>query len=330
MSYLSYTGVERPQFTVAIVGITGGLGKEAASIFLKEYKPFFPTVVGTTRDKNTDTAKSLAALGADIREVADDDNEEAAFVKVFQGVDVVIDTLGSPAAKTKNVVIQAVAKAGVPLFIPSEFGVDYRTNDFPGFDYKEFTSKAERNQIARQLFQDKTKVICVYVSAWLEYISPHLGFDTANQKFTVFGSRDQRITFTSTSDISHALAELSILSLTPATAGTVPDHVHIAGTTHSVNEIKEIVQRVQKEVGIKDGKEIEIVEENLDGVIEKLKQEAKEGRGDLFAFLRTLMGQGKMDFSNANDNELVNPGGKVWKWRSLEDHTRAVGGKFWE
>ncbi len=98
-------------------------GKEIAATFLKDYKPFFPTIIGTTRDKGSEAAKALAAVGADIREVPDDDNEEEALSKVFQGVDVVVDTLGSPAAKTKNLVIKAVAKAGVSVFIPSEFGM---------------------------------------------------------------------------------------------------------------------------------------------------------------------------------------------------------------
>lgn len=31
------------------------------------------------------------------------------------------------------------------------------------------------------------------------------------------------------------------------------------------------------------------------------------------------MGDGKLDFSNENSNELVNPRGTVWKWTTVED-----------
>lgn len=37
---------------------------------------------------------------------------------------------------------------------------------------------------------------------------------------------------------------------------------------------------------------------------------------------RVVMGEGKADFGEKNDNELVNPGGKFWKWRSVEDVVR--------
>ena len=34
------------------------------------------------------------------------------------------------------------------------------------------------------------------------------------------------------------------------------------------------------------------------------------------------MGEGKMDFGETNDNELVNPGGSLWTWKSVEDYVR--------
>jgi len=330
MSFLTSTRSGHVQFVVVIVGITGGIGKEIAATFLKDYKPFFPTIIGTTRDKGSEAAKALAAAGADIREVPDDDNEEEALSKVFQGVDVVIDTLGGPAAKTKNLVIKAVAKAGVSVFIPSEFGIDHRINDFPGYEHEEWITKAERDRVARELLQGKTKVISLYTSAFLEYIGPFFGFDTANQEFTVVGSRTQRITFTSTSDIARAVAELALLALSPTHASTVPDYVRIAGTTRSVVEIKEIVEKVRKEVGIKDAKPFEIVEEDLASFVGRLKEKMKNDKElNISDHLKIVIGQGKADFSE-NDNELVNRNGKVWKWKSMEDHVRAVGGKFGE
>ena len=38
---------------------------------------------------------------------------------------------------------------------------------------------------------------------------------------------------------------------------------------------------------------------------------------------RVVMGEGKADFSSQNENEVVNPGGKFWKWTSVEDVVRA-------
>ena len=38
---------------------------------------------------------------------------------------------------------------------------------------------------------------------------------------------------------------------------------------------------------------------------------------------RVLIGEGALDFSVENDNELVNPGESLWKWRTVEDELRA-------
>ena len=35
------------------------------------------------------------------------------------------------------------------------------------------------------------------------------------------------------------------------------------------------------------------------------------------------MGEGKLDFSNDNVNELVNPRQSVWKWKTVEEQLRS-------
>lgn len=41
------------------------------------------------------------------------------------------------------------------------------------------------------------------------------------------------------------------------------------------------------------------------------------------------MAEGKLDFTTDNDNELVNPDQKFWKWKTVEDYVREVGGRPW-
>ena len=38
---------------------------------------------------------------------------------------------------------------------------------------------------------------------------------------------------------------------------------------------------------------------------------------------RVHIGEGNLDFT-MNDNELVNPGESLWKWRTLEDELRGL------
>ena len=36
------------------------------------------------------------------------------------------------------------------------------------------------------------------------------------------------------------------------------------------------------------------------------------------------MGEGRLDFSKDNLNELVNPGESLWKWKTVEDQIREL------
>jgi hypothetical protein len=40
------------------------------------------------------------------------------------------------------------------------------------------------------------------------------------------------------------------------------------------------------------------------------------------------MGEGKLDFTE-NENEIANPGQKLFKWKTVEEYAQEVGGKPW-
>ena len=42
---------------------------------------------------------------------------------------------------------------------------------------------------------------------------------------------------------------------------------------------------------------------------------------------RVLMGEGKLDWSGDNQNELVNPNESIWKWKTVEDFAKETSGK---
>jgi len=41
------------------------------------------------------------------------------------------------------------------------------------------------------------------------------------------------------------------------------------------------------------------------------------------------MGEGKLDHSIDSGNEIVNPGQGLWKWKTVRDYAKEVGGKPW-
>ena len=49
-----------------------------------------------------------------------------------------------------------------------------------------------------------------------------------------------------------------------------------------------------------------------------------EVRNELRQYASVLIGEGKLDFSTRNHNELINPGQTLWKWKTLEDEIREI------
>lgn len=127
------------------------------------------------------------------------------------------------------------------------------------------------------------------------------------------GSANTPAAFTAFEDIGKAIASLARLP-----ASEIPDHVRIAGSNVSFKEASEAMTAVS-------GNKIQIKEIEL----EPFKKEVtKKTEGDPAAFIRFVMGEGKLDFSQ-NENELVNPGEKLWKWKTVEEYAKEVDGKPW-
>lgn len=83
-----------------------------------------------------------------------------------------------------------------------------------------------------------------------------VGFDIDRSIFSAVGSTSTKFSVTSKSDIGRALAELSILCMSPANASEVPDHIRIAGDSISFEEVRVLVQE-------RTGREIELRTEDL-------------------------------------------------------------------
>ncbi|KZT00209.1 NAD(P)-binding protein [Laetiporus sulphureus 93-53] len=320
------TRLSRAQYTVAIVGATGNLGKEISNIFLSSYKPFFPRVIAVLRDTTKPEAKALTERGAELRQV-DSANAVASFTRAFEGVDIVINAVGASPLEYNNALFEGALKSGVRVYFPSEYGSDYRINDFPGWDFTLWLAKAEHVRKARQLAQGKVKIIAVYPGLFLEGALGVFGFDTANLTYTCVGSPDKKTALTSKADVGRALAEFSLLALSPDYSARVPDDAHIAGGNASYREIRDIVQRVREELGVQPKGEIVIKSQDYETFRAKVREEEiKSPAPGPLRHIMLLIAEGKMDFSE-NDDELINPDESIWKWKTVEDYVREVGGR---
>ncbi|KAL5532534.1 hypothetical protein ACEPAF_4308 [Sanghuangporus sanghuang] len=339
---MSHTGsamLSRAQSSVAVAGATGRLGYVITEKLLTTFKPFFSRVVAITRDASSPKAKALASLGAELHEVHLDDpalgEVKAALRSSMNEIDVVVNALGMTSAQVKDVVAETAIEAGAKVYFPSEFGVDHRLNDFPGFDHEEWEKKRRHIAYANELAVKKggdVKVIAVYAGLFLEdSLNPRFGFDISARKITILGPPSSKITFTSRRDIARSVAQLAILAMvSPASLqDNVPSHVRIAGCTRSVEEIAQALNKSlsqgKKPPETGEGMGVALVQEDISEAIKNLKEVSEAGNvGSPASYIRVLMGGGKLDFSQDNSNQLVNPNERLWKWNTIEETVRHV------
>ncbi|TFK80642.1 hypothetical protein K466DRAFT_558868 [Polyporus arcularius HHB13444] len=296
--------------TVAILGGTGDIGLRISRIFLTEYREHFPVVRVTTRDPNSPKAQELAKLGAELRRTSE------SFDDVLSGVDVVINAFNTETIeKVGKELTAAVARVNPKVYFLSEFGVDYRFNEFDGYEHPEWPRKRVITADTKAALEgSQTKLVLLVTGIFLNWLfQPGLGIDVEKNVYTSLGPASNRIATTAGDDIGRSVARLAVLSLDPATASTVPTDLRIAGQNVSYEEIRDAVARVK---GVPKG---EIRSKSLEEFNSNLKAHPT---GNVLDYIWVLIGQGKLDFSRENANELVNPGQSLWKWKTVEDQLR--------
>ncbi|OJT02372.1 hypothetical protein TRAPUB_7096 [Trametes pubescens] len=300
--------------TVAVLGGTGTLGEDIATVLLTEFRESFPTVRVFTRDPSSSKAQAFAKKGADVVALDIESLENA-----LAGIDVVVNVLPtSLSEEVRGKVNETVIKSGAKVYFLSEFGLDHRIADFTGYEHPEWAGKKRLAAETRALAQGKTKVIAVYSSVFLEFVvssflGPLLGFDLAKNVFTTYGPATQKFATTGKSDIGRAVARLAVLALDPSTSASVSDEVRIAGAITSYEDVRDITARVR---GVPKG---EIKVEDLAALEQSLREQ--KGKGGLLEYIRLAIGKGWADLSE-NADELVNPGQTLWKWKTVEDEIR--------
>ncbi|EMD41175.1 hypothetical protein CERSUDRAFT_121713 [Gelatoporia subvermispora B] len=326
MSRLTSTHLSRGQYVLAIAGGTGRLGKTITEVFLTTNRPFFSSVRVLARDPSSKAAEELALKGAIVHRV-DMEDIQGSLSAALQGADVVVNALATSASELNDVLVDVALESGARVYFPSEFGVDHRLNDFPGFEHSDWLKKRAHEVRVRERAGNKMKVISVYCGLFLQETMsfPGLGFDHRNLTYTCIGPATQRITFTSKEDIGKTLAELALLSLSPPSAERVPDHVRVAGDVKSFEDVRDIVRGIRQECGVNG--DVMIHSEDLELTREALRDEmSKQPPLKPATFVRIIMGEGRLDFSDNNHNEIVNPGQQFWKWHTVDDLVKEMKG----
>lgn len=207
-----------------------------------------------------------------------------------------------------------MAGSSVKLYFPSEFGVDHTLHDFR---QEEWDAKKHHFDLTKLRIPD-IKVVRVFPGLFIDdSIGPWYGMHTKQGRYEAVGDPATRTSYTSMEDVGRYLAVLAARPL-----GEIPDAIHLSGDSKSFHEIAEIMER-------HGAGPIEVCSAPLNTYKAKTLD---QNTSHLECYIRFVMGEGKLDQSVGaigNDNDLVNPGQKLWKWKTIEDVAKETGGKPW-
>ena len=182
--------------SLILVGGTGGLGIEIAKGLVKsEGFSAYKAIV-----RNAEKGKVLQDMGWTLVEVPDY-FDDVALVSALLGAKTVVSTFGgNDLVKLDIATAHAAKKAGVELFVPSRFGVDYRRWSLSN---PLLAAKLQVTDTAKEIGLPTLAVANGYFSDWVF----DLLTDPANGKARIIGDGSAKITFTRRSDIGKVLAK---------------------------------------------------------------------------------------------------------------------------
>lgn len=291
---------------VAIAGATGRLGKHIlAALLSPTFRSSYADVIVLKRASTT-----IAPMeGATIRTYHEDRLAEA-----LSDVEVLINAVGPSGHAFKDSLVNAMAQSPVRLYIPSEFGVDHTVHDFPHVEW----DHKKLHWDLTQKFMPKVQVLRVFVGLFMEEsIGPWFGFNTAKDSYECIGSADVPVSYTSLDDAGKVVAQVARTQM-PG----ILEELHIGGDTLSTRQVAQIMQDA-------GAAQIHIMEVDLGNFKKTTLGGATK---DPSRYLRFLMGEGNINHTAeglGNDNDIVNPGETIWKWKKMVDYAKETNGRPW-
>ncbi|KAM0752040.1 NAD(P)-binding protein [Meredithblackwellia eburnea MCA 4105] len=277
-------------YTSFAVAGAGNVGK-----FFIESLAAVPSVQVTVLSR--DGATLTLPAGVVVKKVNYED--PVSLESALKGVQVVVSALGGPAlaAGVQRPLADAAKKAGVSLFVPSEYGVETI-----GVKEGPLVGKEAAAQYLKSIGLPSVRLI---TGPFTDFIfNPRLGFAFAEGTATWFGKGEQPVTWTARPDIATFLAHV-LTTLPPA---ELNDRVfRIEGDRKSLNEVVAIYEETHP------GKKVVVTRKSVEEGKEAL---AKGGPAAFGAYLQLLWEAGEgSPFLKGLDNSVF-PG---WKPKGVKD-----------
>ncbi|KAG8731882.1 hypothetical protein FRC11_001811 [Ceratobasidium sp. 423] len=224
---------------IAAAGATGYVGRPVVDELLKA-GTFEIRILTRKSGVDGEVVQGFKTRGASVHGVSYDDEGELA--EVLKGVDVVLSTLSAGGiTDAQPNLLRASKKAGVKLFIPSEFG-----DPFEGEEEAEiFRAKRELHKLAIEL---EMPIAVILTGLFPDYcLVPVMGWNFEAKAVDIWGTGDEKITWTTMPDIARYVAY--VLGHVPLT-GLQDQVLGIQGDLKTANEVVALWEEKHK-VGIR-------------------------------------------------------------------------------
>lgn len=194
--------------TVAIVGVTGTIGKYIASYLVKNGKH---KVTAISRFDGTDKTPD----GVEVVKV--DYNDEKSIIQCLTGQEFLVITMSTTAPRdTQSKIIKAAAKAGVKWIMPNEYSPPFVEKEAMGKDLGFYDRLIKTRKQIEDLGMKWTSLIC---SFWYEFSlsgsHTRYGFDFEKREVTFFDDGETKINTSTYEQCGRAVANFLALKMLP-------------------------------------------------------------------------------------------------------------------
>jgi len=137
---------------------------------------------------------------------------------------------GSDWEQNKHNLVDALEKAGVTVYIPSEFGTYHYVSNYR--NHPIFAVKAHHFEDAKKRIP---KVVGIYTALMMEqaFFKP-LGFDNEKEVWNIVGDGDVPVSVTANDDVGKFTTEAAIMAFQEP--DKIPDHLVISSCTMTFQE----------------------------------------------------------------------------------------------
>jgi NmrA-like family len=137
--------------------------------------------------------------------------------------------------ENKDNLLEAAYRAGVKVYIPSEFGTNHYITNYR--DNKTFSPKAHHFEEAKEKIP---KVVGIFTSLMVEQaFFKWLGFDNEKEEWRIVGDGDVPVSLTAREDVGRFTVETAIMAFQEPEK--VPERVIISSCTHTLQEYAAIL-----------------------------------------------------------------------------------------